>query len=58
MILRLIIFPGARIERELEPDGEGEGWLVIRENGHAWLHGDRAAALREKAWHDRQWRRS
>jgi hypothetical protein len=38
----LIFFPGRRIE----PERDGEGWLVTR-GEHGWLHGDRAAALAE-----------
>lgn len=55
MTLRPILLPVVRIERERE--GEGEGWLTLLPNGHAWLHGDRSEALREKRWHDQQWGR-
>jgi hypothetical protein len=37
------------------PDDDG-GWLVITPKGHAWLHGDRSSAIREKKWLDDQWR--
>jgi hypothetical protein len=49
----VVIAPFTRIERE----ADGEGWVVIAENGHGWLHGDRPDALRDKRWHDRQWGR-
>ena len=49
----VIIAPIARIARE--PDGDG--WLVITHRGHAWLHGNRQAALDDKRWLDDQWRR-
>jgi hypothetical protein len=26
---------------------EGPGWLIIAANGHSWLHGSYAAALRD-----------
>jgi hypothetical protein len=35
---------------------DGDGWLVITPKGHAWLHGDRLSALRERDWLDDQWR--
>jgi hypothetical protein len=35
---------------------DGGGWLVVTPKGHAWLHGDRQAAIREKEWLDSQWR--
>jgi hypothetical protein len=49
----VIIAPIVRIE----PERDGDGWLVITPSGNAWLHGGRSDALREKRWHDRQWRR-
>jgi hypothetical protein len=49
-----LILPVVRIEPELD----GEGWLVITPREHAWAFGDRPDALREKRWHDqRQWGR-
>jgi hypothetical protein len=42
----------------VEPERDGEGWLVITANGHGWLHGSGSRALREKRWHDRQWGRA
>jgi hypothetical protein len=38
------------------PELEGGGWLVITHRGHAWLHGDRQAAIEDKRWLDNQWR--
>jgi hypothetical protein len=35
---------------------DGGGYLVITHKGHAWLHGSRQDALKEKAWLDAQWR--
>lgn len=43
-----IRLPVVRIERE-----PGGGWLVIF-GQHGWLHGDRASALADKRWLDRQ----
>jgi hypothetical protein len=37
------------------PERNG-GWLVLTHRGHAWLHGDRSSAIREKKWLDVQWR--
>jgi hypothetical protein len=42
----------------IEPERDGEGWLVITSDGHGWLHGSRSDALGEKRWHDRQWGRA
>jgi hypothetical protein len=42
----------------IEPERDGEGWLVIASNGHGWILGSRSDALREKRWHDRQWGRA
>jgi hypothetical protein len=50
----IVSFPGCRIE----PQRDAPGWLVITPRGHAWLHGSRADALREKRWHDAQWERA
>jgi hypothetical protein len=49
----VVMLPAARIVRE-----DGGGWLVITHRGHAWLHGDRLSAIREKKWLDAQWRQS
>ena len=49
---QIVHLPVIRIIRD--PDG---GWYVIAPNGHAWLHGDRAGALTDKGWLDRQWGR-
>jgi hypothetical protein len=46
----------AQIIRVIREPG-GDGWLVITARGHAWLHGDRQAALADKAWLDAQWGR-
>jgi hypothetical protein len=35
---------------------DGGGWLVLTHRGHAWLHGDRLSAIREKKCLDDQWR--
>jgi hypothetical protein len=51
MTQRTIPIDAVRIVRAAEG-----GWLVIA-GPHGWLHGDRAAALRDKAWLDAQWRR-
>jgi len=42
----IIPFPAVtvRVQRE------DAAWLIVAPNGHAWLHGDRRAAL-----HDAQW---
>ena len=37
------------------PEPEGGG-LVITHRGHAWLYGDRLAAIEDKRWLDQQWR--
>jgi hypothetical protein len=42
----------------IEPEREGEGWIVIVPNGNGWIVGNRSDALREKRWHDRQSGRS
>jgi hypothetical protein len=39
----------------VEPERDGEGWVVITANGYGWILGGRSDALREKRWHDRQW---
>jgi hypothetical protein len=49
---RVVIAPFTRVERERD----GDGWIVLMANGHGWLHGSRPTALRDKRWHDRQWR--
>jgi hypothetical protein len=51
----VVIAPFVRIERDRDRDVPG--WYVLLPNGHGWLCGDRAAALDEKHWHDRQWGR-
>jgi hypothetical protein len=33
----------------IEPERDGWGWLVLLPSGHAWLAGDRRAALTEFA---------
>jgi hypothetical protein len=38
------------------PEQDG-GWLVLTPKSHAWLHGDRLSANRDKKWLDDQWRR-
>jgi hypothetical protein len=42
----------------VEPERDGEGWIVLAANGHGWIVGSRPDALCEKRWHDRQWGRS
>jgi hypothetical protein len=42
----------------IEPERDGEGWIVIASSGHGWILGSRSDALREKRWHDRQWGRA
>jgi hypothetical protein len=42
----------------VEPERDGEGWIVITATGHGWILGSRSDALREKRWHDRQWGRA
>jgi hypothetical protein len=48
----VIAAPFVRIIRE----PGGQGWLTITAKGHAWLHGDRRAALEEQRWFSNQWR--
>jgi hypothetical protein len=36
-------------------DSDGGAWFVITPKGHAWLFGDRLAAIREKKCLDAQW---
>jgi hypothetical protein len=31
---------------------DGGGRLVITPRGHAWVHGDRGSAIRDKTWLD------
>jgi len=47
----VVSFPDPRIEIERDSGG----WLVITERGHGWVFGDRASAMHELAWHQRQW---
>jgi hypothetical protein len=42
----------------IEPERDGEGWIVITATGNGWILGSRSDALREKRWHDRQWGRA
>jgi hypothetical protein len=42
----------------IEPERDGEGWVVITATGNGWILGSRSDALREKRWHDWQWGRS
>jgi hypothetical protein len=41
----------------IEPERDGQGWIVITANGNGWILGSRSDALRDKRWHDRQWGR-
>jgi hypothetical protein len=43
---RGIIIPFCHRPR-IEPERDGEGWLVLLPSGHAWLCGDRHRALHE-----------
>jgi hypothetical protein len=49
-----VVLPVIRIE----PERDGAGWIIVTPRGHAWLFGDRSAALSEKRWHDQQWGRA
>jgi hypothetical protein len=31
----------------IEPERDGDGWMVLLPDGNAWLHGDRRTALEE-----------
>jgi hypothetical protein len=47
MSLETNIVPFTLWRPRIEPERDGEGWMVITPRGHAWLHGDRRQALAE-----------